>query len=240
MPNGAVIDFSDGITIQEDMYDEATIQDYANIKYQKYFGDTSAVEDNILLVLLTNEACDGYYTIAWVGDNIDYRINDMFGEYTEYGTYLNMHIDEYFAYSLDTDLVQVIKEMTNSITDLGLEYSFNYESDRSNLAEPKFVNQTSMDLTPEVVNSALEEFTGKTGIPMVIVVDSAESVFGVSNSVTANPQAQTSKAQISPVLAITIGVVVVFFLVMGGIFIWTKKKPKTTNDKKEETPPWEQ
>ena len=58
MPNGAVIDFSDGVTIQEDMYDEATMQDYANDKYMQYFCTSSAVEDNILLVFLTNEACD--------------------------------------------------------------------------------------------------------------------------------------------------------------------------------------
>ena len=98
MPNGAVIDFSDGVTIQEDIYDEATMQDYANVKYQKYFGNTSATEDNILLVMLTNEACDGYYTIAWVGDNVDYSINEMFGEYTEYGDALYNNVDEYFAY----------------------------------------------------------------------------------------------------------------------------------------------
>ena len=61
-------------------YDEATMQDYANDKYMQYFGSSSAVEDNILLVMLTNEECDGYYTIAWVGDNIDSSINNMFGE----------------------------------------------------------------------------------------------------------------------------------------------------------------
>ena len=240
MPNGAVIDFSDGITIQEIVYDEATMQDYANVKYQKYFGNSSAVEDNILLVLLTNEECDGYYTIAWVGDNVDYTINDMFGEYSEYGTYLNMHIDEYFAYSLDTDLAQVIKEMTKSVTDLGLDSSFNFESDRSNLADPKFVNLTAMDLTPEIINSALEEFTDKTGIPMVIVVDSYERVFEVENNNTASSQ-QTSFAEpkVNTTMIITIAVVVVFLVVMAGIFIWTNKKPKTKKEK-EETPPWEQ
>ncbi len=226
------------------IYDEGTMQDYANVNYQKYFGNTSATEDNILLVLLTNEACDGYYTIAWVGDNVDYSINDMFGEYSEYGTYLNMHIDEYFAYSLDTDLAQVIKEMTSSITDLGLSSCFNWESDRSNLADPKFVNLTAMDLTPEIINSALEEFTEKTGIPMVIVVDSAEKVFGASTNtnVVTTPDTQVSDSQLkmNETLLITICVVVVFLAVMAIVFVWTKKKPKTEKESKEETPPWEQ
>lgn len=245
LPNSMVIDFSDGVTIQEDIYDEATMQDYANVKYQKYFGNTSASEDNILLVMLTNEACDGYYTIAWVGDNVDYSINEMFGEYTEYGDALYNNVDEYFGYSLDTDLASVVKEMTQHIEALSLSSSFNWESDRSNLADPEFVNLTTMDLTPEIVNSALQEFTDKTGIPMVIVVDSAERVFGVEgNNVTvedlrpAEPQVSVSKA--TPTLFITIAVVVVFLAVMGGIFVWTNKKPKAKKEKEEETPPWEQ
>ena len=243
IPDGAVIDFSDGVSIQENIYDEATMQSYANDKYMKYFGNTSAVEDNILLVLLTNEECDGYYTIAWVGDNVDYTINDMFGEYSEYGTYLNMHIDEYFAYSLDTDLAQVIKEMTKSVTDLGLDSSFNLESDRSNLADPKFVNLTTMDLTPEIVNSAIEEFTDKTGIPMVIVVDSYEKVFDVESNQVTVPDQQVSPAEpkVNTTMFIVIGALVVAVAIGLIAFAVSKNngKPKAKKEK-EETPPWEQ
>ena len=227
------------------VYDEATMQDYANEKYMKYFGNTSAVEDNILLVMLTNEACDGYYTIAWVGDNVDYSINEMFGEYTEYGDALYNNVDEYFGYSLDTDLASVVREMTQHIENLGLSSSFNFESDRSNLADPKFVNMTTMDLTAELVNSALQEFTDKTGIPMVIVVDSAESVFGFEGeNVTveglrpAEPQIIVEKT--NPILIITIAVVVVFIVAAVGVYVWTNKSKAKTKNTKEETPPWEQ
>ncbi|MBO7319648.1 MAG: hypothetical protein J6V06_06495, partial [Clostridia bacterium] len=247
MPNGAVIDFSDGVTIQEDMYDEATMQDYANDKYMQYFGTSSAVEDNILLVMLTNEACDGYYTIAWVGDNVADEINTMFGEYTEYGHEIYNNVDEYFAYSLDSDLADVITVMTQYVTELELDSSFYWESDRSNLADSKFVNMTTMELTTEIVHKALTDFTNKTGIPMVIVVDSAERVFGVEgDNVTVEDlrpaEPQISIAKTNPVLLITIAVVVVFLVVMGGIFVWTKKKPKAKKEKeeKDETPPWEQ
>ena len=236
---------NEGVTInfgEEDMYNEATMQDYANDKYMQYFGSSSAVEDNILLVFLTNEACDGYYTIAWVGDNIEDDINYMFGEYTEYGEALYNNIDEYFAYSLDSDLADVIETMTKHITDLGLSSSFYWESDRSNLADSKFVNMTSMDLTTEIVHRALVDFTDKTGIPMVIVVDSAEKVFGAvtttDNTVTVEP----AIPKMNSTLIITVAVIIVFFVVMGGIFIWTNKsKSKAkTKDPKEETPPWEQ
>ncbi|MBO5936957.1 MAG: hypothetical protein J6Q79_05000 [Clostridia bacterium] len=213
----------------------------------KYFGSSSAVEDNILLVFLTNEACDGYYTIAWVGDNVADEINTMFGEYTEYGHEIYNNVDEYFAYSLDSDLADVITVMTQYVTELELDSSFYWESDRSNLADSKFVNMTTMELTTEIVHKALTDFTNKTGIPMVIVVDSAERVFGVEgDNVTVEDlrpaEPQISIAKTNPVLLITIAVVVVFLVVMGGIFVWTKKKPKAKKGKeeKDETPPWEQ
>ena len=236
---------NEGVTInfgEEDMYNEATMQDYANDKYMQYFGSSSAVEDNILLVFLTNEACDGYYTIAWVGDNIEDDINYMFGEYTEYGEALYNNVDEYFAYSLDSDLADVIETMTKHITNLGLDSSFYWDSDRSNLADSKFVNMTSMDLTTEIVHRALVDFTDKTGIPMVVVVDSAEKIFGAvtttDNTVTVEP----AIPKMNSTLIITVAVIIVFFVVMGGIFIWTNKsKSKAkTKDPKEETPPWEQ
>ena len=236
---------NEGVTInfgEEDMYNEATMQDYANDKYMQYFGSSSAVEDNILLVFLTNEARDDYKTITWFGDNIADEINYMFGEYTEYGEAVYNNIDEYFAYSLDSDLADVVDTMTKHVTDLDLESSFYWESDRSNLAESKFVNMTTMDLTTEIVHRAISDFTAKTGIPMVIVVDSAEKVFGAvtttDNTVTVEP----AIPKMNSTLIITVAVIIVFFVVMGGIFIWTNKsKSKTkTKDPKEETPPWEQ
>ena len=223
-------------------YDEARMQDYANDKYMQYFGNTSAVEDNILLVLLTNEACDGYYTIAWVGDNIADDINNMFGEYTEYGEALYNNIDEYFSYSLDSDIADVVEAMTDHITKLGLDSSFYWESDRSNLAEPKFINMTTMDLTTEIVHKALTDFTKKTGIPMVIVVDSAEEVFGVNSTTDNTVTVEPAVPKVNSTVIITIAVVVVLLAAAVGGYIWTNKaKSKAkTKDPKEETPPWEQ
>ena len=234
---------NEGVTInfgEEDMYNEATMQEYANDKYMQYFGSTTAVEDNILLVFLTNEACDGYYTIAWVGDNIADDINYMFGEYTEYGEALYNNVDEYFAYSLDSDLADVIETMTKHITNLGLDSSFYWESDRSNLADSKFVNMTSMDLTTEIVHRALTDFTAKTGIPMVVVVDSAEKVFGVNTATDNTVSVEPAIPKLSTTAIITIAVVVVFLIAAGGVYIWTKNSKAKTKKAKEETPPWEQ
>lgn len=239
--DNVTINWGEETVVDGVIYDEATMQDYANVKYNKYFGNTSATEDNILLVLLTNEACDGYYTIAWVGDNINYEINDMFGEYTAYGAALNQHIDEYFAYSLDADLAQVVKHMTEVITELNPATSFNSDSDRSNLADPKLVNLTAMDLSYEVVNSALQDFTANTGIPMVIIVDSAEKVFGTNeNNTVTIPGQQIAPAvpQKNATMLIVVGIAVVAIAIALIVFAVTKNKPKSKKAK-EETPPWE-
>ena len=166
------------VVVGDVVYDEVVMQAYANDNYRKYFLDYDNYENNILLVFLTNEDCDGYYTIAWVGDNINFDINEMFGEYTEYGQALTNHINQdYYAYSLDTDLAAVIKEMTRSITEFGLETPFNNEFADYQMPSSKLDNNTALEMNTELVDSALADFTAQTGIPCVIVVDSAEKVF---------------------------------------------------------------
>lgn len=181
IPEGDIFDDPFVITdsYETEFYDEGVMQDYADERYKEHFGDYDNYENNILLVFLTNEACDGYYTIAWVGDNIRYEINEMFGENTEYGGALFNNINaEYYAYSLDSNLTAVIKEMTRSITALGLESAFNEDVSDYEMPPSKLDNATELDMNEELVNEALADFTARTGIPCVIVVDSAEKVFG--------------------------------------------------------------
>ncbi len=232
------VSYEDGI-----VYSEAKMQDYANVKYTKYFGSSSAVEDNILLVFLSNEEGDGYYTIAWVGDNIHYDINSMFGEYTEYGEAMNKYINtNYFGYSLDMDYASVINEMTQNIKGLGLSSSFVSESDRSNLAAPKFVNLTTFDLSAEVVNASLNEFTEQTGIPCVLVVDYAENVFGSVGSQAGETVIVTGEVP-SPVGVGTgfavIGGIVAVIAIVAVIIVVANKNKKSKSKKKDDGLPWE-
>ena len=161
------------------IYDEAAFQDYANVEYAKAFGSSSAYEDNILLVFLTNEETDGFYTIAWVGDNINSSISYMFGDQTtEYGVAVLGNISNYYAYSLDSNLAGVVDNMRAHIARLGLASSFKKASDHSVMSESKLVNYTSLALTASTVEDALEEFTAETDIPIVIVVEDMAVVFG--------------------------------------------------------------
>lgn len=167
-------------------YSEQEIQDYADKRYAEIFGgNTAAYEDNLLIVVLTNEAADGYYAIAWVGDNIHVSITDMFGgEGTTFYNVMRSSInEEYFAHSLDSNLAAVMRKMADHVE--GKELSANHYRPYSHDTSPqsKLYNYTSLSLTEATVNAALEDFTARTNIPAAIVVDTTENAFGRNLSV---------------------------------------------------------
>ena len=160
-------------------YSESLFQSYTNDKYQEIYGETTCYEDNILVVFLTTDANDGYYTIAWVGDNINYQITDMFGnEQTELGDAMSTSISDYHGYSLGSNLAQVVDKMTDKVTGLELDSSYKAESDRSTVAESKVYNYSNCEFTEDTVNASLKNFTDKTGVTFCIVVDNETTVFG--------------------------------------------------------------
>lgn len=160
-------------------YDENTFQDYADAQYRAEFGNSTAYEDNLLLVVLVDEDYYDYHYIAWVGDHIQTDINKLFGnERTEFGRAMdaNVNVNSY-KYSLDTNLAQVVEQMTAVIEQKNLESSFKCKEEHIQV-DSHVTNKTDLDITEETVNLALTEFTETTGIPIVLVVDDAEDVFG--------------------------------------------------------------
>ena len=160
-------------------YSESLFQSYTNDKYQEIYGETTCYEDNILVVFLTTDANDGYYTIAWVGDNINYQITDMFGnEQTELGDAMSTSISDYHGYSLGSNLAQVVDKMTDNVTQLDLDSPYKSEGDRSSVADSKVYNYSNCEFTEDTVNASLKNFTDKTSVTFCIVVDNETTVFG--------------------------------------------------------------
>ena len=167
-------------TADDIVYDDPVLQAYADEQYRAAFGqsDEKIYEDNLLIVFLANEANDEYYCITWVGDNVHTDIVDLFGnEYTDFGRTMQSRVQKYYAYSIDTDLIAVMRTMTEHVTDLGLNSSF--YKDHEGYARPKsqLINHTTIDINKSSVGEALEEFTEATGIPVAITVDYMENVF---------------------------------------------------------------
>lgn len=158
------------------VYNEREFQTYADAEYAKEFG---ASEDGLLLVFLTEESADGYYAIAWCGDNLPTRIKDLFGdETTVFGRTVTSYINnEYYAYSLDSNLASIMEKMADYIRDINHNSALQKPNGFGDF-KPHMNNYTEFSLTEATVNNGLEYFYNKTAIPTVIVVDDMEKVFG--------------------------------------------------------------
>ncbi len=159
-------------------YDEEKFQDFADAQYAAEFSGKGAYEDYVLLVMVTSEDYYDYVYIAWVGDHIDSKIHRLFDSQGTFGRAIhsNVNMDNY-KYSLDSDLARVVEQMELEITDLGLFSSHKCEEDHSK-ADSHLTNLSNLQLTQDTVDDALKSFTESTGIPMVVVVEDAEDVFG--------------------------------------------------------------
>ena len=172
-------EYSEEEYYDDENYSESLFQEYANNKYKAIYGETTCYEENILLVFLTNDANDGYYIIAWVGDNINYQISDLFAdEQSALGEAMTSSISDYHGYSLGGNLAMVVDKMSDNVLALELDSPFRIESDRTAVAQSQVYNYSNCEFTEDTVNTALKNFTDKTGITMCIVVDNETTVFG--------------------------------------------------------------
>ena len=156
-------------------YDEATFQRYADSRYAEEFGQSSAYEDNLLIVFLVDEESENYYTIAWIGDNVRSEVSDMFGnEYTALGRAFSASIPEMFENSLSKDLRSVVQKMKTEV----LRVPDRFEDTPTAVAiAPRFVNHSSFRITDATVQGALDDFYLETGISMSLVVAEMSDVF---------------------------------------------------------------
>ena len=157
------------------VYDERTMQTYGNQCYSEEFADSGKYEENILVVFLVNEERDGYYVYACVGDDLETDVKELWGnEYTALGrTVLNTVNEEYYEFSLSSNLADVMNKMTTEVTRVSSAPSGEADTSLSHLT-----NRSSLDMNENTVNKALVAFTEETHIPAVIVVDDMETVFG--------------------------------------------------------------
>lgn len=165
-------------------YDENTFQDYANEQYNAEFGGKGAYEDNILIVFLVDDV--EYYDYAYLafpGDHINFDINMLLGgPETEFGRAISSYVNKgSYKYSLDSNLSQVLTRMKDEIVGMELDSSFTCSEDQGEF-KSHLTNKTNMQLSADTVDTALQSFTEATGIPIVIVVDEIETVFGRSFS----------------------------------------------------------
>ena len=202
---------SDGYS---DNYNETKFQDYANNQYAAAFGGSDAYEDNMLITVLVADDYYTVYSIAWVGDHINYQINEMMGNNdTALGQAMNNSISATnYKYSLDADLARVMQTMTGHAKALGLDNSYTCMEENRQI-ESYLINYSHLEMTEATVNEALAAFTEATGIPVVIVVEDMDEVFAQQKEELKIPSFELPKSR-GIILAI-MGVVLISALVIG-------------------------
>lgn len=160
------------------IYNEREFQTYANTRYREAFGETENYETNILIVFTTYEGYHGYECIAWVGDDLDSDVRDMFGnEYTEFGRKVQSTVPEnLYEFSLSANLKDVVNHMATKVSPITGTPDGEVDTRFS-----KLYNNSDLALNEKTVNGALVEFTKKTGINIAVVVDEGADVFGVES-----------------------------------------------------------
>ena len=166
------------------VYSENKMQDYASRQYATIYDPSSATyEDNVLVVFLTNEDGQSYYSIGWVGDNLKSQVSDLFGnEYTALGSAMQSSINtSSYRYSLGSNLAQVTEKMETSVRNQNLDTVYRAQKAERHEAG-KVYNRSNSDIqfNAETVDAALKNFTDSTDISMSIVIADAKDVFGKS------------------------------------------------------------
>ena len=176
----AFANLANGGTIE---FNNEKLEDYADAQYGKIFGSSTAYEDNILLVFVTDEEYYDYAYIAWVGDHIDPSITELYGNnYTALGQSMESRVNATsYKYSLDTDLARVIADMKKATSDsvAGESPFSDYCTDMQHVqVKSAVINNTDLPVTASVIGVALDSFTQQTGISISVVIEDAEDIFG--------------------------------------------------------------
>lgn len=159
------------------VYDETEFQDYANDRYYETFDPSSETfEDNILIIFLTNEEHDGYYCIAWIGNNVTDEVAAEFsGDYSTLEQSMTSNVPDNHKYSLSANLASVVRQMQTATAGMNPFYE---DYGTHSAEKSRLVNHSSLDIATATIDTALADFTEATDIPLAIVVDDMEEVFG--------------------------------------------------------------
>ena len=175
--SGMVGDISTGGSYQ---WDEDAIRQYARAEYDDIYGNNDAAyEDNIMILFLADEE-EGYtYAyIAWVGDNIETGVDEMFGnDYTRLGTAFDNSMPDNYKDSLGKNLSAVIERMEAAVGAPAAGKDHFKDAPLGTANSPVFKNGTPLPISSVTIDRALKSFYETTGISLSLVVADIDEVF---------------------------------------------------------------
>lgn len=161
-------------------YSEETAEQYALEQYEKAFRQESAYEDKILLVFFPYANHIDYDFIAMIGDDLT---NTVYNEFRGSRSALERAMKNYisstdYESTLSRNLSSVVDEMKTTIANYGDPFRTSCRDTVHVEGTSHLLNKSGLELDKDMVNQSLAEFTGATGIEMVLVVEDAATVFG--------------------------------------------------------------
>ena len=203
-------------------YDEIVMQEYGAKKYDEVFDAAIAYEENIMIVFLVNDACDGYYAYACVGNDLDKDTRYLFGdETTTFGKTVHHSVNaEYYGNSLSVNLADVIEEMTYHVT----KTDSNKYQNTNDYSTSKVVNESSLTINEETINKRLVKFTEETGIGIAYAIADMDDVF----------EKKIAASDVMTIL-IAVGIIAVIAVIVIKNLIDSKKKNDPESDRTDDT-----
>lgn len=201
-----------GCSSEENVYiDESLIDEYTENQYNEKFASSSNYEDYALIVfLIDDEEYYDYYYCTWIGNHVSGKTANLLGVGD---STLNDVFESNIAYdysnSIGTDLAKAIYQLSSkAIDDKGLTCTEAIDSNISSYVD----NHTKLYIDQATINVALKKFEKKTGVKLVLVVNTINEVCLVSNSSGVSNSKEMTLDELLPF--IIIGAVIVLFAII--------------------------
>lgn len=158
-------------------YNESTFEAFASSRYDMAFRESASYEDNLLLAFLVYEDRSDFSYMTWVGDHIsDETFNLLGGNESLLGRTLENEIAYGYSSTLSSDFERVLDALADGILAASPAGSHTCTEDQAGTGS-YLINDSELALHDSRLNNALADFTARTGIPIVLVVEDAADIF---------------------------------------------------------------
>lgn len=159
-------------------YDEVAFRNYTISQYNEiYEPNSEGYEDNIVIAFLTYEDNYEYNYMAIVGDHLEMQVNYMFGgNNTALGTAMHNAIPQNYSGAIH-NIRFAINTMESKVNAIPASNRLICKETQQ-ASKHEVINKTNLSISTESIEAAAASFTESTGIPISIVIDEAEDVFG--------------------------------------------------------------
>ncbi len=197
-PSGCGCSFNENTHV-----DEALVDKYTENQYNEKFASLSNYEDYALIVfLIDDEEYYEYYYCTWIGDHVSANTANLLGlNDSTLDDAFEANISTDYKKTISLDLASTIYQLISKSDSNGLTCNESTAAYISSHVD----NDTNLNIDEATINAALKAFEDKTGVKLVLVIDTINEVCIVSSK-------EMTIDNLMPF--IIIGVILLFFIII--------------------------